>query len=125
MSRFWAFLQACIFSLFLIMAICGFILGYIWRDGLMDPDESQEAVNQVLSFLGPWAFAIDVFFLSPLIWWLARSTVWKPIVKEVPPLPTDIVIPSMIDLPPIFLPPPYSDPNQDMWEEMLLKNENL
>lgn len=86
MSRFWPFVQACIFSLFLIMATCGFILGYIWRDGLMGPSESQAAVNDLLKSLGPWAVAIDIFVFTPLMWWLARNTVFKPKVKIIPEL---------------------------------------
>ena len=118
MLRFWPFVQACIFSLFLIMATCGFILGYIWQDGLMGQSESQEAVNELLKSLGPWAVAIDIFVFTPLMWWLARKTFFKPDLKIIPGIIVDdkpiVPIP-----PPVFVPPPY-DPALDysIWEEM-------
>ena len=117
MSRFWPFVQACIFSLFLIMATCGFILGYIWRDGLMGPVESQNAVNDLLKSLGPWAVAIDIFVFTPLMWWLARSTFFKPKVKIIPGIIMDDK--PIVPIPPVFVPPPYDPtPDYSIWDEM-------
>lgn len=125
MSRFHAFLQACIFTVFMIMAVCAFFFGYIWRDGFLGPEESQDAINALLATIGPWAFAIDIFIVSPLLWWFTRSTIWKPKTKLLKGLMIDSedlkvipIIPPPSEYP-VFLPPPYDpEPDQNIWDEM-------
>ncbi len=123
MSRLHAFFQACVFTVFIIMAVSALCLGYIWRDGMLDPMETQEALNRLFATVGPWAVAIDIFIISPLLWWLARSTLFKPKIKvmkglllddfkPIPPIPPD---PER----PVFLPPPYDPtPDYSIWDEM-------
>ncbi len=79
----------------------------------------------MLATIGPWAFAIDVFIVSPLLWWFTRSTIWKPKTKILKGLMIDSedlkVIP-IIEPPsqyPVFLPPPYDpEPDPKIWDEM-------
>lgn len=122
MSRFHAFVQACIFTIFMIMAVCAFFFGYIWRGGFLGPEESEDAINALLATIGPWAFAIDVFIISPLLWWFTRSTIWKPktkilkgLIMDDKPIP---IIPPPAEYP-VFLPPPYDpEPDPKIWDEM-------
>lgn len=123
MSRLHAFIQACVFTVFITMAVSAFCLGYVWKDGMLDPMETQDALNELFAKVGPWAVAIDIFIVSPLLWWLARSTLFKPKVEVMKGLLLDDMKPIPPIPPaherPVFLPPPY-DPNPDysIWDEM-------
>ena len=107
MSRPHSFVQACILTIFTTMVVCALFFGYIWRNGLLGPEESQDAIDVILIMIGPWAFAIDIFIISPLLWWI-----FKPKVKIL----KGIIIEKQI---PVFLPPPYDpDPDAGIWEEI-------
>ena len=112
-----SFLQAVVFTVFLIMAMQGFILGYLWRDGILPPEETGRNLSNLLAFWGPWAFLLDVIIFSPLFWWfISKFIPQKEIVKPIVP-----IVPPMIDLPQ-FVPPPYDPALQDTpesrWEEL-------
>jgi len=112
MSRMQSFFQACILTIFITMAVSAFFFGYIWRNGLLGHEESQDAINAVLIMIGPWAFAIDVFIISPLLWWITRRTIFKSNVKILKGLYADKQIP-------VFLPPPYDPVHEEgIWEEI-------
>lgn len=76
MSRL-TFVQALIFTLFLVMAISGLWLGYIWQDGMLGPEETQERLDETSKVFGPWAILIDIFIFMPLTWWFTRKYVWR------------------------------------------------
>ena len=115
MSRLNSFVQACILTIFTTMVVCALFFGYIWRNGLLGPEESQDAINVILLMIGPWALAIDIFIISPLLWWITRRTILKPKVKIL----KGIIIEKQI---PVFLPPPYDpDPDAGIWEEIIQK----
>ena len=115
MSRLHSFFQACILTIFTLMVVCGLFFGYIWRDGLLGPDESQDAINAILLMIGPWAFAIDIFIISPLLWWIVPRDIFKRKVNIIKGIMTDKTIP--------ILPPPMPqmlEPTNDaaIWEEI-------
>ena len=115
MSRLNSFVQACILTIFTLMVVCALFFGYIWRNGLLNPEESQDAINAILIMIGPWAFAIDIFIISPLLWWIVPRDIFKPKVKILKGIMTDKSIP--------FLPPPMPqmlEPTTDatIWEEI-------
>jgi len=115
MSRLNSFVQACILTIFTLMVVCGLFFGYIWRNGLLNPDESEDAINAILIMIGPWAFAIDIFIISPLLWWIVPRDIFKPKVKILKGIMTDKPIP--------ILPPPMPqmlEPTNDaaIWEEI-------
>ena len=83
---------------------------------MLDPMETQDALNELFAKVGPWAVAIDIFIVSPLLWWLARSTLFKPKVEVMKGLllddhEADSTDSSRTHERPVFLPPPY-DPNR-------------
>ena len=107
MSRLHSFVQACILTIFTLMVVCALFFGYICRNGLLGPEESQDAIDVILLMIGPWALAIDIFIISPLLW-----CIFKPKVKIL----KGIIIEKQI---PVFLPPPYDpDPDAGIWEEI-------
>ena len=115
MSRLNSFVQACILTIFTLMVVCGLFFGYIWRNGLLNPDESEDAINAILIMIGPWAFAIDIFIISPLLWWIVPRDIFKRKVKIIKGIMTDKTIP--------ILPPPMPqmlEPTNDaaIWEEI-------
>jgi hypothetical protein len=115
MSRLNSFIQACILTIFTTMVVCALFFGYIWRNGLLNPDESEDAINAILIMIGPWAFAIDIFIISPLLWWIVPRDIFKPKVKIIKGIMTDKSIP--------ILPPPMPqmiEPTTDaaIWEEI-------
>jgi hypothetical protein len=115
MSRLNSFVQACILTIFTTMVVCALFFGYIWRNGLLNPDESEDAINAILIMIGPWAFAIDIFIISPLLWWIVPRDIFKPKVKIIKGIMTDKSIP--------ILPPPMPqmiEPTTDaaIWEEI-------
>mgnify|MGYP003674024579 CR=1 FL=1 len=121
MSRLQSFVQACILTIFTIMVVCALFFGYIWRNGLLGPEESQDAINVVLIMIGPWVLAIDILIISPLLWWITRRTIFKPNVKILKGLITEKPIPILppIQKYPVFLPPPYEPaPDAGIWEEI-------
>ena len=118
--------QALIFTVFLVMAISGLWLGYIWQDGMLGPEETQQRLDETSKVFGPWAILIDVFIFMPLTWWITRKYLWrekitgvltgllleKPIVPVTPPPP------------PKFVPPIYDQQQNDdwAWEDMRMRN---
>jgi len=126
MSRLHSFIQACIFTVFIIMAVSALCLGYVWREGMVGPSETQSALNNLFATLGPWAIMLDVFILTPLLWWIGRSTFFKPKSPEIikglmldKPLPP---IPPPDSKGPVFLPPRYdTTPDMSIWDEMRMK----
>jgi len=110
-----SFLQAIIFTVFLIIAMQGFILGYLWRNGILPPDQTGAELTKLLSIWGPFAFLLDLIIITPLLWWFGGKFLpSKP--KVVPP-----IVPPMIDLPQ-FVPPSYDytlqDSEEHRWEEL-------
>lgn len=129
MSRL-TLVQALVFTVFIVMAICGLWLGYIWQDGMLGPVETQDRIDENLKEWGPFAFLIDIFIFMPLTWWFTRKYVWREKVTGVLPgllLDTKPVLP----LPPPpsqypkFLPPIYDTQETDdwAWEDMRLRNQ--
>ncbi len=126
MSRLHSFLQACIFTIFIIMAVSALCLGYVWRDGMLGPFQTQDALNDLFATLGPWAIMIDLCIFTPLLWWIGRSTFFKP-------KPPEIIKGLMLDKPlppipppdatrPVFLAPPYdTTTDSSIWDEMKMK----
>lgn len=111
-----SFLQAVIFAVFLIVAMQGFILGYLWRDGILPPEETGAQLTELLAVWGPFAFLLDVIVITPFLWWLGGKFIPQKTPKVVP-----AIVPPMIDLP-NFVPPPYDptpqDSEQHRWEEL-------
>jgi len=113
-----SFLQAIVFTVFLIMAMQGFILGYLWRDGILPPEQTGQALSELLAIWGPFAILLDVVIAAPLFWWfISKFLPQKEIVKPMVP-----IVPPMIDLPQ-FIPPPYDptlqeDTPESRWEEL-------
>ena len=128
MSRL-TFVQALIFTIFIVMAICGLWLGYIWQDGMLGPVETQEQINATSKQFGPWAILIDIFIFMPLTWWFARKYVWKEKIKGVLPgllmdktLPMLPPIPPEPPAPPFFIEPEYAPTNDDwMCDELRMR----
>jgi len=126
MSRLHSFIQACIFTIFIITAVSALCLGYVWREGMLGPAQTQTALNDLFAILGPWAIMIDVCIFTPILWWIGRSTLFKPkhpkIIKGLmldKPLPP---IPPPDATRPVFLPPPYdTTPDMSIWDEMQMK----
>ncbi|MBP98856.1 hypothetical protein CMK18_23145 [Candidatus Poribacteria bacterium] len=130
MSRL-TLVQALVFTLFIVMAICGLWLGYIWQDGMLGPVETQDRIDETLKQWGPFAFLIDIFIFMPLTWWFTRKYVWREKIKGVLPgllLDEKPIIPIAPPPPPMypkFVPPIYDTPaNEDwVWEEMTLRDQ--
>lgn len=47
---------------------------WIWRDGLMTPEETTQVMLEPLMMLGPFAVAIDVLFAIWFARWVRRRT---------------------------------------------------
>lgn len=123
MSRL-TLVQALIFTVFLVMAISGLWLGFIWQDGMLDPVETQERLDETSQQFGPWAILIDVFIFMPLTWWFTRRYFWREKVTGVlPGLMLDIPTLPAVPPPPKFVPPIYAQQNDDWaWEDMQMRN---
>ena len=128
MSRL-TFVQALVFTLFLVMAISGLWLGYIWQDGMLGPEETQERLDETSKVFGPWAMLIDIFIFMPLTWWFTRKYVWREKITGVlPGLLLDKTPPLLPPAPPEpparpqFIEPQYAPPNDDwMWDELQMR----
>lgn len=125
MSRL-TLVQALIFTVFLVMAISGLWLGYIWQEGMLGPEETQQRLDETSKLFGPWAILIDVFIFMPLTWWFTRKYLWREKITGVLPglLLEKPIVPVTPPPPPKFVPPIYDQQQNDdwAWEDMRMRN---
>jgi hypothetical protein len=58
-------------------------LSWIWRDGLLNPQTTNEIIISDMEYLGPWGILLDIFILY-LIYFVFKKSRKKPVIVENP-----------------------------------------
>ena len=86
MSRL-TLVQALVFTLFLVMAISGLWLGYIWQDGMLSPEETQERLDETSK-----VFVLKIGSSLPR----TSKAIWFTATQSSSPIPNGLSINSCI-----------------------------